>query len=251
MGAAIAKPNPPDTSNEAHANCEACIQGLHAEAERFFLKIRLGEATSDTLGYKLTEQRLTAQEKRLMVQTQMGAPDKATLNKIITEHFGVRWSHFEVVGLQAIQAFFGADVKPSESAVNDTLSSSFLVFEHSNVVQYSMFIRRTSATSMGTFTGDSQLTMMVALCKGNIDFASVDPQTIISTLLEQDERFTEGQIDHLLQTIVKELELAARLSEIKQNIFSSQGYRNFHQAHFGQLWHAPPSAYGGPRRFNP
>lgn len=221
MGAKVAKPNPPST-NEAKADADLAMQGMEASAENFLQTVRLGTSTLYNLGYELTDQKMTNQEVHMVVQTTANSP-RDDIEEGINAIFSGDWKTVTKIAADSLASFFGGDApQPSESAVNDTFSKSFLIWENNNVVQYSIFVRRTNAKSVGTLLEDSQATMEAVICKGNIDYNKIDPQTVISVMSEakgdDGNPLTEAQKEQIFEEVQKELEMAAQLATFKKQL---------------------------------
>ena len=69
---------------------------------------------------------------------------------------------------------------------------------------------------MGTVSEDTETILLAFICNGIAAYESVDPQVIDYELSKSQSDLTEEQYDKWMQTIEKELDPAARLSQLKR-----------------------------------
>jgi len=220
MGGVVAKPSPP-ADNVAKANNDISMEALQLSSEAFLNNIRLGTASSDVLGYKLTDQKLTSQESHIICQTTANAPNDE-IKKAVDDIFSGDWKGVTEIVAGSLASFFGSPApSANESAVNDKYSKSYLKWEHDNVVQYSFLVRRTNASSVGTLAKDTQATMMSVICRGIVDFTAIDPQAVVYALKESTgDDIAMEDLQKIFERVKLELSWAADLAKFKKGLMA-------------------------------
>lgn len=222
MGAKIAHPTPP-SDNAAKAESDLALSGMKAAASEYLSTIRLGEASEFTLGYDLTDQKLTSQEVHLVVKTKDNATND-DIKKGIEGIFSHDWEKVVELAANSLAQFFGGEDPTTQTeAVNDEFSKSYLIWEDDNIVQYSFYVKRTNAKSMGTVQEDKQQTLQCCLCKGNVAYDKIDPQTVVGTIVGGlGEKVAEGEVKDVvkdaLDKVVTHLKLAAEVAQFKKQL---------------------------------
>lgn len=222
MGGKVAKPNPP-ADNEAKADNDLAMKGLEDTAERFLQDNRLGVSSGETLGYPLVDDKLIAQELKLLTQTENNVPS-SSIEQTIDGIFSGDWKSVVVNIAQQLAQFFSGEVpKPADRAVYQKFQKSYLRYENSNVVQYSVLVVQTNASSTGTLTENAQACLQTAVCKGVIDYAKLDPQIFIFQLQDSQPDLTLDEVEEIVNSIVKQLKIAAELAKVKRELEYESG----------------------------
>ncbi|KAL3675725.1 hypothetical protein R1sor_025673 [Riccia sorocarpa] len=219
MGAKAAKPNPP-SDNKAKAIADLAMDGLTLAASDFLSQVRLGTAGLNNLGYKLTDQKLTNQEIQIMVKTQDNVePDD--INAAIDSCFSGDWKGVTKFAAKEIIQFLGGQPpSPAEEAVNATFSKSYIVWEFNSLVQYSLYMKKTNASSVGTLTADTQITVLACICRGVVDYDGIDPQLILYEVCQtQPDLLNDAdKFQKLMEAVSNELKASATMSAIKRQL---------------------------------
>ena len=217
MGAQVSTPNPP-ASNEAKANNDIAIKGLEETAQRFLSDCRLAVPNTETLGYALTDNKLQAQEVKLLSQTTSGVLS-SEIEDTIDAIFSSEWKGVVKSVSQQLAQFFSSEVPaPSEAAVYQKFQKSYLKYEFFNVVEYSILVIQTNATSTGTLTEETQACLQACVCKGLVDYAKLDPQTFIYQLTSSNPDLTIDELQSIIEAIGVSLKNAAELVKLKQQL---------------------------------
>lgn len=217
MGQKISHPDPAD-DNEAKATADQVFKLMDDSANNFFSSVRLAEPTDLTLGYPLTDMRLIAQEQHILVQSETNVTSDLIKNTI-NDIFSGNWQGVVEDVVPTVLNFLTGDVpKPADTAVNDEFSTSFLKFENSNVVQYSIYIKRTNAKSMGTLTQSAVSTLLSVICKGIVDYGKIDPQAVLETMLASG--MPSSQIDDAITDLKEQIKKLAKINFMKREIES-------------------------------
>ncbi|KAL2610159.1 hypothetical protein R1flu_028732 [Riccia fluitans] len=219
MGAKLAKPNPP-ADNLAKANADLAMDAMKMSANNFFAQIRLGTASEDSLGYTLTDQKLTDQEMQLIVQTKDNVMSD-DIDSAIDSIFSGDWKSVAKFAAKEIIGFLGGGTPtPAEEAVNKEWHQSYLSWEYNTLLQYSTFILKTNAKSTGTLTEDTETTLMACICRGIVDYRSIDPEAIGFQLNKTTTDLTEEQFNALMKDVMSELENSAKISNLKRQLLA-------------------------------
>ena len=217
MGAEVSTPNEP-ADNEAKANNDIALKGLEDTAQRFLSDCRLAVPNSETLGYALTDNKLQAQELKLLSQTTSGVLS-SEIEDTIDAIFSSDWKGVVKSVSQQLAQFFSSEVPaPSEAAVYQKFQKSYLKYEFFNVVEYSILVIQTNATSTGTLTENTQACLQACVCKGLVDYAKLDPQTFLFQLTSSNPDLTIDQIQEIIEAIAVSLKNAAELAKLKQEL---------------------------------
>lgn len=217
MGQKVSHPNPPE-ENEAKATADQVFGLLQESANNFFLSVRLGEPSGNTLGYPLTDMRLFAQEHHIVVQTDSNVTPE-NIRKAINDIFSGNWKGVVEDVVPTVLTFLSDGApKPHETAVNDDFSTSFLKFENCNVVQYSIYVKRTNARSMGTLSENEVSTLLTVICKGIVDYGKIDPQAVLEAMLASG--IQENQIDQAVSDLKDRIKHLTEVNQTKREIES-------------------------------
>lgn len=215
MGSSVAKPtNPKDT--QAKANADFATDAMTKTADSFLKSVRLGQPTSLTLGYKLTDGRLVNQMFKILATSSMNETSD-TIKKGIHDIFGKDWEALAEVAADALVSFFSGGI-PADSAVNETVSLSYLIWENESVVQYSCYCYKTNSKSVGLLTQDAAMCTLVVVCKGLVDYATVDPQNIVYEVKKTNPDMKNADFQQLMTDVKNSLQLAAELSKFKKSL---------------------------------
>ncbi len=206
--------------NDAKLDADIALEAMRASAEGFLKSVRCGDSNSHSLGYKLTDGKLTDQEVKLVVKTATNA-EAGDIDKAINSVFSGDWKSVIKLATNEIIHFVSGKVpKPKNEAVNEEWSKSYLVWEFNSLIEYSVFMKKTNAASVGTALGNLDYTFMCAICRGVVAYESVDPQVIIYEVCKNQPKLKPKDFEKMMEDIEKSLELAARLSLFKKQLTS-------------------------------
>ncbi|KAL2610158.1 hypothetical protein R1flu_028731 [Riccia fluitans] len=215
MGAKVAKPNPA-ADNKAKADADLAMKALNKSAENFLAEVRLGTASATTLGYKLIDQKLESQEIQVVVQTQENVVSD-DINDAIDSVFSGDWKSVVKFAAKEIISFLGGETpKPAEEAVNKEWAKSYLMWESNALVQYSIYLKKTNAKSIGTTQADTESTLLVCICRGIVDYEWIDPETIVYELSKTQPDMTPKEFQEMIDNVYNELLMAAQMIAVKR-----------------------------------
>ncbi|GLC43594.1 hypothetical protein PLESTM_001493700 [Pleodorina starrii] len=214
MGTVLVKPK--DTSDtKAIAQLELAVKGMHAMADNFFKDLRLGNASSTSLGYQLAGAKLTDQEYQIICRTEEGVTNSA-ISEAVKSIFSQDWQKLVECCVQEIVTFVTGDT--TDTASTQEWSKSYLVWEDDSLMQYSVLIVKTASTSMGALVGNSKTTMLACACRGVVAYETVDPQIIVYELRKTNKGMNVEQFKKTISDVVTELGLASQLTAMMRHV---------------------------------
>ncbi|GIL54836.1 hypothetical protein Vafri_10530 [Volvox africanus] len=210
MGNSIVKPAPGPNDTQAAVNAEMAQKVMHGSAENFFKDVRMGEPTLNSLGYKLAGMKLTDQEYQVICHTSQNVTSD-DIKTAVDSLFSKDWKSVVDAAVNEIVMFLNG--APTDNADIQEWSKSYLLWENASLVQYSVYILKTSSTSMGTVAASTYLTKLACICRGLVAYEAMHPQTIVYELRKSHPNMTNPQFTDFMKSISDELKLAAGLTQ--------------------------------------
>ena len=220
MGNKVAKPAADPTDTKAVQSTDFAVEQLGIEAEHFFQSVRLGDANNFSLGYKICDNVLTAQEFHVHVQTDFNQSSE-TLKNGVKSIFSGDWEAVTELAVNVLLPFLsGEPPKPENKAMTDTWAKSYLTWEDGTLVNTSIYVKKTNVSSLGTVTGSTEQTLLACVCRGAVDFAHVDPQVLLYEVrmnMRKAGRPT-SEIENVFQEIEQQMGFAVRMVVLKRKM---------------------------------
>jgi len=222
MGQKEVKPNPP-AETPAKAASDLAYEGLLSSANEFILQCASGRQTAFTLGYKLVDDKLDAQEIHLTSQSEANVPNDA-IEKAVDALFSSDWKQLTKLCVGQLASFFATTPQPQDRAMNEVFGKTYLTYEHGNILMYAVYVKKTNSSSMGTLVGGTLATLMCVACRGIVDYASMDAQTIVLHVRESskslDKELTEEQEMQIYERVKRSLSAALEIAQLKKRILA-------------------------------
>ena len=219
MGNNAVKPEPP-ADTKAAQNTNLMVEQLGIEAEHFFQSVRLGDANKYSLGYKICDNVLTDQEFHIHVQSEFNQSSEK-LKAGVKSIFSGDWEAVTELAVDVLLPFLsGAPPKPEDQAMTDIWAKSYLTWEDGTLMNTSIYVKKTNASSVGTLTESTQQTLLACVCRGAVDFANVDPQVLLYEVrmnMRKAGRPT-SEIENIFQQIEEQMGFAVRKVELKRKM---------------------------------
>ena len=219
MGANVVKPVAPEES-AAKQNTKLMVEGLEIEAEHFFQSVRLGDANNYSLGYKICDGILTDQEFKIHVQSTFDST-RQEIKDGVKSIFSGDWEAVTELAVDALLPFLsGVPPLPASEAMTDIWGKSYLTWEDGTLINTSIYVKKTNASSLGTTTSDAEQTLLACICRGAVDFAAVDPQVLLYEVTKNMRKSgrPNEEIESVFERIEAQMGFAARMVELKRNL---------------------------------
>jgi len=220
MGNKVAKPEPDPEDTKAAQNTNLMVEGLGIEAEHFFQSVRLGDANNYNLGYKICDGVLTDQEFHVHVQTDFNQTS-TTLKGGVKSIFSGDWEAVTEVAVDVLLPFLTGDPpKPEDKAMTDIWAKSYLTWEDGTLINTSIYVKKTNASSVGTLTGSTMQTLLACVCRGAVDFAHIDPQVLLYEVRMNMRKAGRpaSEIMNVFNQIEEQMGFALRMVELKRKM---------------------------------
>ena len=220
MGSNVAKPEPDPADTKAAQNTNLMVEQLGIEAEHFFQSVRLGDANNYSLGYKICDNILTDQEFHIHVQSDFNQTSQQ-LKDGVKSIFAGDWEAVTELAVDVLLPFLsGAPPKPEDKAMTDIWAKSYLTWEDGTLMNTSIYLKKTNASSVGTLTGNATQTLLACVCRGAVDFANIDPQVLLYEVrmnMRKAGRPT-SEIENIFNQIEEQMGFAVRMVELKRKM---------------------------------